>query len=167
MYRISNHKGIYELDFEDKLATKGSIDNSEFVLEISEKDNTKVKFHKKQHRVDIISMNHLTKEVVLRINGIKHSLKVEDDMDVLLKRLGMQRENGVKMNKLKAPMPGLVLQILIKKGQEIKKGDALVILEAMKMENSIKASTDAVVKKIVCKAGNAVEKNEVLIEFEK
>ena len=67
---------------------------------------------------------------------------------------------------LKAPMPGLVLKIEVEVGQTIKEGDALVVLEAMKMENVLKSPADVVIKSIGVTEGNAVEKNEVLIEFE-
>jgi biotin carboxyl carrier protein len=62
-------------------------------------------------------------------------------------------------------MPGMVLSILVKEGDEVKKGDTLLILEAMKMENSLKASADGQVKKVVAVKGTAVEKNQVLIQF--
>ena len=71
-----------------------------------------------------------------------------------------------KINVLKAPMPGLVLKILIAEGQEIKKGDGLIVLEAMKMENIIKSSGDCTIKKINVVVKQAVEKNQVLMEFE-
>jgi biotin carboxyl carrier protein len=67
---------------------------------------------------------------------------------------------------LKAPMPGLVLQILVEPGQEIKKGDKILILEAMKMENAIKAPADAIVAQIHINPGTAVDKNQLLITFQ-
>ncbi|HNH66215.1 MAG TPA: biotin/lipoyl-binding protein, partial [Bacteroidia bacterium] len=70
-----------------------------------------------------------------------------------------------KVNDLKAPMPGLVLDILVSEGQTIQKGDSLLVLEAMKMENNLKAINDAVVKKINVSKGDKVEKNTVLIEL--
>jgi len=70
------------------------------------------------------------------------------------------------VNDLKAPMPGLVLDVLVKEGQQIKKGENLLVLEAMKMENNLKALSDAVVKKVNVGKGARVEKNEILIELE-
>ena len=60
-------------------------------------------------------------------------------------------------------MPGLVLKVLVNEGQEFKKGDNLLVLEAMKMENILKAPVDGTVKGIKIKAGDKVEKNEVLL----
>jgi len=73
---------------------------------------------------------------------------------------------GNKANLLKAPMPGLVLKVLVTEGQVVKKGDGLLILEAMKMENIIKASSDGIVKKIHIEEKNIVDKNQKMIEFE-
>jgi biotin carboxyl carrier protein len=58
-----------------------------------------------------------------------------------------------------------VLNILVTEGQEVKKGDALIVLEAMKMENILKSPSDGAVKKILAGKGNAVEKNQILIQF--
>jgi len=63
-------------------------------------------------------------------------------------------------------MPGMVLKILVSPGQQINKGDGLVILEAMKMENILKATTAATVKAIRVNERTAVEKGAVLIELE-
>jgi biotin carboxyl carrier protein len=78
----------------------------------------------------------------------------------------MENMNNQKVNEVKAPMPGLVLNILVEPGQEISKGDGLFVLEAMKMENIIKSPTDAIVKSIEVEKGIAVEKNQVLVKFE-
>ena len=63
-------------------------------------------------------------------------------------------------------MPGLVLDILVEPGQTIHKGEAVLILEAMKMENIIKSPVDGTIKSIGINKGNAVEKNEILVNFE-
>jgi len=71
-----------------------------------------------------------------------------------------------KVSKLTAPMPGKVLDVLVSVGQEVLKGDGLVILEAMKMENVLKADDAGVIKSVNVSIGQAVEKNNILIEFE-
>jgi len=66
---------------------------------------------------------------------------------------------------IKAPMPGLVLRIQVEAGQQVEKGQALLVLEAMKMENVLKAPASGVVAEIKAVAGAAVEKGEVLIQM--
>jgi biotin carboxyl carrier protein len=70
-----------------------------------------------------------------------------------------------KINDIKAPMPGMVLSVLVSEGQEVKKGDSLIVLEAMKMENILKSPADGIIKKVVANKGTAVEKNQLLIQF--
>ena len=62
-------------------------------------------------------------------------------------------------------MPGLVLEIAVSDGQEVNEGDKMLVLEAMKMENSILIQTNATIKKVIVTAGQAVEKGQVLIEL--
>jgi biotin carboxyl carrier protein len=71
-----------------------------------------------------------------------------------------------KIFDVKSPMPGLVLEVNVAPGAEVKKGDSLVILEAMKMENVIKSPADGIIKEVFVKPTEAVEKNVVLISFE-
>lgn len=105
------------------------------------------------------------KKLVVKINNTSYTLDIKDKYDDLLYSLGLDNLASKKVNDIKAPMPGMVLNILVSEGQEIKKGDALLVLEAMKMENVLKSPTDGVVKKIAVSKGVAVEKNQLLIQF--
>lgn len=105
-------------------------------------------------------------EVTLKVRGVKYTATVKDETELMLERLGMNMKAQKVVKELKAPMPGLVLEVKVAVGDEIKEGDALVVLEAMKMENMLKSPTDAIVKAIKVSKGDAIEKNNVLIEFE-
>ena len=91
---------------------------------------------------------------------------VSDEKLERLRKLTGDKEGGHKISVLKAPMPGLVLKIEVEPGQHVKKGDGLVIVEAMKMENELKAGAPGVVKEIKVTSRQPVEKNQVLIVFE-
>jgi biotin carboxyl carrier protein len=91
---------------------------------------------------------------------------ISDEKTERFKRLMGDALSSVKTESLKAPMPGLILKIEIEVGQSIKKGDGLIIIEAMKMENELKAHTSGIVKEIKVKSGQPVEKNQVLVIFE-
>lgn len=117
------------------------------------------------YSLDVISTDTAAKRHVFRLNGKKVTVQLEDRYDALLKELGMDAASAKKTDHLKAPMPGLVVEVTVREGQQISKGDTLVILEAMKMENALKAVADATVKKINVQKGQAVEKNVILVEL--
>ncbi len=107
-----------------------------------------------------------TKTCTILVNGKKTTLQVKDAYDELLEKMGFSADAGSKVKELKAPMPGLVLRMLVKEGEEVKKGDGLLVLEAMKMENILKSIGDGVVKKIHVSEKNTVEKGQILISFQ-
>lgn len=164
MYTISTNNNSYKVEKENdgwKLNGENiSIDQ----IQISETNYHIIK-DDKTYDVDIIKFNKEDKTALIKVNGTKYELKVADKFDELLKNLGMDNLAAKKVNNIKAPMPGLVLNILVEDGTVVKKGDALIVLEAMKMENILKSPTDGTVKKISVKKGLAVEKNQILIEF--
>ncbi|MBL7811956.1 MAG: acetyl-CoA carboxylase biotin carboxyl carrier protein subunit [Bacteroidetes bacterium] len=79
--------------------------------------------------------------------------------------MGLDQLTKPKAQTIKAPMPGLVLDVCTEPGMEVKKGDKVLVLEAMKMENIIKAQGDGIVGKVLVEKGQAVDKNQLLIEF--
>lgn len=162
---------VNEQDYQVEVAQNGaaiSVDGQELDLDL--KGNAKQGFHllrnHKSHEIHVIEADYESKEFLIEVDGEAYPVKVSDRFDILLKDLGMEHLTNVAVNDLKAPMPGLVLDIKVEPGQSIKKGQALLVLEAMKMENVLKAESDTIIKSIECTQGQAVEKNEVLIEFE-
>lgn len=147
--------------------SSGTIDNKPFSWDVIEVKNGS--FHviknNKSYSVEVIKAEYAEKSFLISVNGNKYQLNVKDKFDELLKSLGMDNLAAAKVNEIKAPMPGLVLDIRVSEGDEVKKGDPILVLEAMKMENILKSPTDGIVKKINVKKGLAVEKNQVLIYF--
>ncbi len=115
--------------------------------------------------IELLSKTENGKGMIIMVNGTKHEVEIKDRFDALLSQLGMDKLMVSKSNLIKAPMPGMVLQINIKEGDVIKKGDPLLVLEAMKMENIIKADQDGTVKHVGVAVKQAVEKNTVLVEL--
>ena len=121
----------------------------------------------KSFSAEVISAEPAEKAFVVKVNGNKYTIQVEDEFDQLAKSLGLNNTgSSAKAREIKAPMPGMVSQVLVEPGQKIKKGEAVIILEAMKMENALKATGDGVVKTVYAQKGMAVDKGQRLIELE-
>ena len=105
------------------------------------------------------------RKITLMINNRSYNVSVKDKYDELLKEMGIDVADARKINDIKAPMPGLVLNVLVQSGQPIQKGDTIIVLEAMKMENILRAPSDGVVKKIHVVKGDKVEKNQVMVDL--
>lgn len=124
-----------------------------------------IKDHK-TYKAVLVAKDETAKKMTIAVNGNEYEIALKDKMDLLLEKMGMSNMAISKMKDIKAPMPGLVLSISAQVGDEIQKGDALLILEAMKMENVLKSAGEGTIKAIKVKAGEAVEKNQILIELE-
>jgi biotin carboxyl carrier protein len=119
----------------------------------------------KSYNAEVVRVDNLSKSVILNVNGKIYSVQIKDKFDLLLDELGMNSGTAGKVNNIKAPMPGLIIDLRVKEGEPVKMGDPLLVLEAMKMENILKAPGDGIVKSIKVKRGDSVEKNQVMIEF--
>ena len=124
-----------------------------------------VLYKDKSYNIEIIAYHQEEKCVELKVNGNVYNVAIKDQYDQLLQQLGLDTLQTNKVQEIKAPMPGLVLNLLVKVGQEVNKGDNLLVLEAMKMENIIKSTSAGIVKSILVIKGDKVEKNAVLIRF--
>lgn len=119
----------------------------------------------KSYNIEVISRNATEKTTHLLINCQHYHTTAKDDLDLLLEKMGMQNSSTQKINNVKAPMPGLIQSISVAEGDSIAKGDNLLVLVAMKMENVIKSSGSGVIKSLKVAPGQIVEKNQVLLEF--
>lgn len=123
--------------------------------------------HKGQSvKAEVLKTNFLSKKYTVKINNNDYEVKIDDDLDQLIKKLGFDIGATKVVNAIKAPMPGLILEISVTEGQEVQENDPLLILEAMKMENSIVSPRSGKIKSISAVKGAAVEKGQLLIEFE-
>ena len=118
------------------------------------------------YQIYVVSIDRVAKTCVIRVNSNIYHLDIKNQFDRLLQQLGIDNLNAVKITDLKAPMPGLVIKTLVAPGDQVKKGDSLIVLEAMKMENNIKAPCDLTIKQLKVAAGDIVEKNQIMIVFE-
>jgi len=160
-----NNKKEHKIVFENK--ETGTINGKDFSWDIIAVKPGSFHIIKDfiSYNLEVIEVDFVKKSFLISVNGNNYELLVENRYDELLKTLGFDNLEANKINEIKAPMPGLVIDVCISEGDIIKKGDKIIVLEAMKMENIIKSPTDGIIKKINVKKGMAVEKNQILINF--
>ncbi|UPL48493.1 biotin/lipoyl-containing protein [Hymenobacter sublimis] len=122
-------------------------------------------YNNRSYSAELITADYTAKTVVLKLNGQQLELQAKDRFDLLLDKLGMSNTAASKVNELKAPMPGLIVDIRVEPGQTVQKGDPLLVLEAMKMENILKAPGEGTVAAIKVNLRDNVTKGQVLIQF--
>jgi len=103
-------------------------------------------------------------EVLLR--GNQYSVQVEDERERRLRMAAGQASKQEGKIILQAPMPGLVIEIPVKEGQEVDEGDVLVILESMKMQNELTAPQAGRITRIQAKVNAHVDRKQVLLVLE-
>ena len=113
----------------------------------------------KAYNVELISSNFLEKEVTVSVNGNTHTLKIEDSYDQMVKEMGLFSNASQKLNNVKAPMPGLIIDILVEEGQEIEEGTPLIILSAMTslLFNTSMANSPIIILSIKAGAFSAIQ----------
>ena len=153
-------KTAYIIDGEEKKPT--GVSTIEWV------DDTffTVHFLGKNYTGEIISSDLEERKMTVKINHRQFEITKKHVLDDLIKALGLDKQKVKKLHQLASPMPGRILNYAVEVGSEVKEGDALLTLEAMKMENVIKAEGEGVVKNIVVSDLSVVDKGQLLIEFE-
>jgi biotin carboxyl carrier protein len=161
---IVNGKSI-KVEFSDKDVI---VDGNTHVLDLLEIQSGKY-FHllykKHSYVFEILNFDKENKTYKIGFDGRVYEVGIKDRFDQLLHSMGLDNVSKPQINDIKAPMPGLVLSLKVSENQEVKKGDPVLILEAMKMENIIKSPIDGVIKQILVSEKQAVEKNQALITF--
>jgi len=118
------------------------------------------------YHVKILEGNFHKKEYTISVNDNNYRVNIHNILDLQIADMGFSIGSTKQINAIKAPMPGLLLDIQIKTGQEVQENDPLLILEAMKMENVIVSPRAGIIKTIAITKGDAVDKGQLLIEFE-
>jgi biotin carboxyl carrier protein len=163
MYKVKvNNKNLFEIDAD---ITHLQPDNHAIVINQMPNQSFDVSIDNQLLNADIIDWDPENNIAKIKINQNLYEVVVQEPANLLLEKLGMTIAKPKKNNNLISPMPGLILKILVQENQQIKKGDSLLILEAMKMENVFKANFDATIKSINIEEKQAVEKGQELITF--
>lgn len=155
----------WEVDYRNSDAV--TLNSEAFAWDITDLGNGRfhILYEGRSFNAEVVEADYVTKQIVLKLNGQRVELQAKDRFDLLLERLGMANATAAKVNELKAPMPGLIVDIRVQPGQTVQKGDPLLVLEAMKMENILKAPADGVVSGLKVVLRDNVQKGQVLVQF--
>jgi len=134
---------------------------------ISHNKKANVIFNHKSIEVEILKADFNKKIYSISMNGNHYHVKIENQLDALISKLGLSLGNAAVEDEIHAPMPGIILEVNVAEGDEVKKGGFLCVLEAMKMENTLTAPRDGIIKTINITKGETVDKGKLLIEFHK
>lgn len=115
--------------------------------------------------LDVIEKNQ--NKYTVMINGVWHSFSVETPISLKRKRFLAEQGDVSSSVPIEAPMPGKIIDILVEEGSEVKEGEPIIILEAMKMQNEILSHVSGVVKLVEVKKGDSVMKDDLMIEIHK
>lgn len=163
------------------------INGKEYNAEFPGKSGTDVLINGKQYKVELLkkyaqnifsfAVNQKILQVswdyreydnnFLIIDGFTHEVEITNETKKLLKKFLLSSKDASDANhvRIKAPMPGMVVKVMVEEEQIVEKGDKIIIIEAMKMENAISAPMKGTIKHIKAKEGIAVEKDTVLMEI--
>lgn len=120
----------------------------------------------KPFKAELVDSSFNRKKYSIKVNNHSYDVDISNPLDLLIDKMGFTFGTSKQVNSIKAPMPGLILDIHVKEGQEVKEDEGLLILEAMKMENVISSPRDGVIKSINIAKRDAIDKGHLLIEFE-
>ncbi len=126
---------------------------------------TYIQFKNKKYLAEIIEKNQ-NKYVVL-INGVSFNFTIETPISYKRKKYLDKQKSNKKIEVVEAPMPGKIIDVLVEPGAEVKNGEAIIILEAMKMQNEILSPIDGKVRKVLVKQNDIVNKDDILIEIDR
>ncbi len=122
--------------------------------------------HHKAYAIGLAQSDYLKKVYRIVVNGNSYEVTIADEFDLRVKKMGLMTSTSQKINSVKAPMPGLIIEVMAAAGQTVSEGTPLLVLSAMKMENIILSQGAGIVQSIAVKIDDTVEKGQLLIELE-
>lgn len=155
-YEFANPKELYIKQGKEKIPIEIVSDKKGFVYII---------WKKKKYQVEIVEKNQNQYEVL--VNGVSYPITVESPFSYKRRKFLAKNKEQSKVERIQAPMPGKIVEFLVEEDQEVKVGEPLLILEAMKMQNEIVSNIQGKINKINFNLEDTVMKDDVLIEVEK
>lgn len=162
--RLGERTYTVEIEEIGKSVYRVAVDGSEFIVDGKKtgRNNYSLIVDNRSFEVDVDSTED---EYRVLVDGRSYHVDLVDERRVRLGGI----QSGIQLQgrqKVSVPMPGKVIAVLVSEGDEVEKGQGLVIVEAMKMENEVRSPIDGSVAQVNVKAGDAVEAGALLLVVE-
>jgi biotin carboxyl carrier protein len=145
-----------------------SIDGLPLTASLEELAGTPVKLLTIGHRVHrvLASRGSARSEYELAIDGFRFRVDALNERARVIRDLAGLSTAAAGPAPIVAPMPGMIVRVSVQAGDQVRAGQGLIVMEAMKMENELRATADGVVRSVLARPGTAVEKGALLLEIE-
>ena len=164
--KLNNRYARVELLQQENNLLKVKVDDTIYDIDLMHTDDGTFSIieNNRSHDIELVPLDQPKKYLAYTLYKTFDVEIIDAETRYLLDRLGGQLESGQKT--IVSPMPGKVVRILAVEGQEVTKGQTVIVLAAMKMESEYKSAVDGVISKIHVSEGDTVEGNQLLIEIE-
>jgi biotin carboxyl carrier protein len=163
LYALSSENRKYSFSIPLKQSIKIGKREYEVKLKADDKLGTYILWKNRKYPVEIVRSSQNKYEILF--NDISYTFTVETPFSLQRKKVLDSRRGKVEQEIIKAPMPGKIIDVLVREGSTVLRGEPVVILEAMKMQNEILSPVNGVITKVAAKANTNVMKDDVLVEI--
>ena len=163
LYALSseNRKFSFSLPLKNKIR----IGRRDYIVQLrgDEKHGIYILWKNRKYPVEIVGSRQNRYEILF--NDISYTFTVETPFSLKRMKVLNSKKGKVEQESVRAPMPGKIIDVLVREGSTISRGESVVILEAMKMQNEIQSPVNGTIKSVMIKAGTNVMKDDVLVEI--
>jgi pyruvate carboxylase subunit B len=164
-YLVTVNGQELEVTVDGRAVRIGDLEAEAQVVDVEETPLRMVTIAGRVHRV-VARGGAAAGRYTIHLDGFRFEVEALDERTRAIRQLAGPGARPTGPTSLAAPMPGLVVRVLVQPGERVQPGQGVVVIEAMKMENELRTSTAGVVRSVPVKPGSAVEKGTVLVEFE-
>ena len=163
LYALSSENRKFSFSMPLKQTIRIGKRDYEVKLKADEKYGTYILWKNRKYPVEIVSSRQNRYEILF--NDISYTFTVETPFSLQRMKVLNSKKGKVEKEFIKAPMPGKIIDVLVREGAGVLRGEPLLILEAMKMQNEIISPVSGTIVKVMAKANTNVMKDDLLVEI--
>jgi biotin carboxyl carrier protein len=163
LYALSSENRKFSFSMPLKQTIRIGKRDYEVKLKADEKYGTYILWKNRKYPVEIVSSRQNKYEILF--NDISYTFTVETPFSLKRMKVLNSKKGKVEKEFIKAPMPGKIIDVLVREGASVLRGEPLVVLEAMKMQNEIVSPVSGTIVKVLAKANTNVMKDDLLVEI--